>query len=97
MINGGRKDILNILDLKSLKEPYYIVNLAGLQYTGDNFGGVFLWDDKSTETPDDLNIIKLENFEVGRYERSRSDGTTLNTLDIKEIINTTDQDLGSIV
>jgi hypothetical protein len=34
MINGGRKDILNILDLKSLKEPYYIVNLAGLQYTG---------------------------------------------------------------
>lgn len=62
-------DVLNLAEFKNLSIPYRRVNLLGKYKPGDNLGGEYFFDENSTQSPNDITIVKLNNTDTGRYER----------------------------
>lgn len=53
---------------KSILKDNDTVNLLGYYEPGDGGGGIFIWDETSTENPDDALIIKADAYETGRWK-----------------------------
>ena len=87
-IQSGATDVMNINDFKSLDIPYRRVNMLGKYSPGDDYGAEYIWDETSTTSDNDNTVIKLNKYEIGRYEKLTTSlqGLVSSALEIDKIV-----------